>query len=318
MNMDDVVITGIGMVTSLGATAAETADAWHRGESARPRPIKELKGTVLENLKVCSLPEFDAPGRLGGRRMMKFMSRTAVLGCLAAREALADAGVKGRFHPDRVGIFAGTGLPSLDFDEVKDSMLASFDEDGRFSSRLFGEKGLGNSNPLVAFKILPNMPPCIISVMEDIKGPSYVFTPWEGQTASAIQEAWLAVRSGEVDCALTGGADTPDHPMNLVFLKKAQLLEDDAYPSSGSAYLVLERAQTASEGGRHIYARLLDVNIFSRRDSPVVDPLASRVGRTFAAAPAIYCGLTALTGGGRIFLCGIDEVCVEMVLEETG
>jgi 3-oxoacyl-(acyl-carrier-protein) synthase len=314
MNPDNVVITGIGMVTSLGATAREIAGAWLEGKSALPEPLEELKGTVLENLRVRPLPPFDAPGRLGGRRMMKFMSKTTLLGSLAAREALADADARERFHPERIGIYAGTGLPALDFEEVRHAIPVSFDEEGRFSSRLFGEMGLDNSNPLVAFKILPNMPPCIISLMENIKGPSYIFTPWEGQTASAIHEAWLAVRNGEVDCALTGGADTPDHPMNLVFLKKANLLEDHEHPSSGAAYLVLERADSAMEAGRHVYARLVEIrNSFHGGDR--VDPLAQRIGKTFAAAPAIFCGITALTGGKHFSLVGADGYRTEMLLE---
>ena len=99
MSAESVVITGVGMLTPLGATAAATAQAWQAGLSAVRARRDELKGTLLAHQDVAVLPPFDAAQRLGSRKMLKFMSEAAVLGCLAAREALADeAGSRRRVH----------------------------------------------------------------------------------------------------------------------------------------------------------------------------------------------------------------------------
>lgn len=80
MDQNKVVVTGIGMVTPLGATAGETGRAWQEGRWAVRRPLPELADTPLENLGVAILPEVNAADRLGGRRMLKYMSDAAVLG----------------------------------------------------------------------------------------------------------------------------------------------------------------------------------------------------------------------------------------------
>jgi 3-oxoacyl-[acyl-carrier-protein] synthase II len=313
MEPNRVVITGIGMITPLGATFAECARAWHEGRSAARQPLPELNGTPLEGIGVANLPGINATERLGSRRMLKYMSAAAVLGCLAAREALEDAHAKVRFSPERIGLYAGTGLAAANIDEVRTMVETSIDEGGQFSCRLLGERGLSATNPLLSFKILANMPPCLISIIECIKGPNLIFTPWEGQTGAALLEAWKAVATGEVDCALAGAADNAAHPATFVYLHQAGFLRADEYPASGAAYLVFEKLETARREGRQIYAQIENVSLFAS-DEGVNDPLSEPMGRTFAAAPAILLGLKSIDGGGRLTMCGVDQQGLEIEL----
>jgi 3-oxoacyl-(acyl-carrier-protein) synthase len=316
MEPNRVVITGMGMVTPLGATFAECARAWREGRRATRQPLPELHGTPLEDIPVATLPGIKAAERLGGRRMLKYMSDAAVLGCLAGREALEDAHAKVRFSPERIGLYAGTGLATADIDEVRAMVEASIDERGQFSCRLLGERGLAATNPLLSFKILANMPPCLISIMECIKGPNLIFTPWEGQTGAALLEAWRAVASGEVDCALAGAADNAAHPATFIYLHQAGLLRLNEYPASGAAYLVFEPLETATKDGRPIYAEIENVSL-SPCDEGVEDPLSEPMGRTFAAAPAILLGLKSIHGGGRLSICGVDQQRLEIELKAS-
>jgi 3-oxoacyl-(acyl-carrier-protein) synthase len=313
MEPNKVVITGIGMIAPLGATAHECARSWREGRSAARQPLPELDGTPLEGIGVATLPGIKLAERLGGRRMLKYMSDAAVLGCLAGRQALEDASAKGRFSPERIGLYAGTGLATANIDEVRAMVEASIDERGQFSCRLLGEQGLAATNPLLSFKILANMPPCLISIIECIKGPNLVFTPWEGQTGAALLEAWKAVASGEVDCALAGAADNAAHPATFVYLHQAGLLNRDEYPASGAAYLVFEKLETARRDEKQVYAQIENVSLVGC-DEGVHDPLSGRMGRTFAAAPAILLGLKSMEGGGRLSLCGVDRQRVDIEL----
>lgn len=293
MSNAEVAVTGIGMVTPLGATAKATADAWWAGCEAPRQTLPELQGTRLADAEVATLPELKPAERLSGRKMLKYMSAAAVLGSLAASEASRDAALQGRFAPSQVGLFAGTGLASARPEDFRGAIEASADSRGRFSCRLFGEQGLPSTNPLLSFRLLANMPPCIISVLEGVGGPNYIFTPWEGQSGAALMEAWRAVAASEAEAVLAGAADTPAEPSAFVFLRQTGILGEDEFPASGAAYLVLERAEQARQAGRRIYARVTGMRLAAGGNAP--DLLASRLGRTFAAAPAILMALSALS-----------------------
>lgn len=312
MRPSDVVITGVGLVTSIGATAAETAHAWLEGRTATLAALPELADTPLESAPAASLPAFDAAERLGGRKMLKYMSQGALLGCMAAREARAMSRAKERFLPERTGIFAGNGLAAASVTEVRDIIERSIDESGNFSDRLFGERGISTANPLLSFKILANMPPCLVSIIEGIKGPNVIYTPWEGHTAAAMLDGMNAVAFGLVDCALVGGADTASNPATYAFLRSTGLIGADEFPAAGAGYIVIEKSETAASGTK-ILARLDSIEM-SASTRPASDPLSSRLGRAYAAAPAILMGIHALAGGDIPPLTGADGQEVRMSL----
>jgi 3-oxoacyl-[acyl-carrier-protein] synthase II len=301
----EVLVTGAGLVTPLGATAAESAAAWRAGAAAPRRTLPELAGTALESAAVAALPEFDAAARLGGRRMLKYMSEAALLGCLAAHEAAGQAGLSERFDPRRVGLYAAAGLAAAALAEVLPMIQASIGADGRVSTRLLGERGLPAANPLLSFKTLANMPACLVSIIEGVRGPSCICTPWEGQAGAALLEAWRAVAAGEVDCALCGAADTAAHPATFVYLRGAGLLGADEFPASAAGYLVLERAETARRDARPELARIAHMEL-APVDTGPHDPLAARMGRSFAAAPAVLLALAGLVPGLEVRIAGAD------------
>ena len=308
-----VVITGVGIIGPLGCTAGEFAHGWRGGRCAEQVRLPELAGTPLAHSPVAALPAFDPALRLGGRRMLKFMSDAAVLGCLAAREALQEAQALQRFPPHRIGLYAGTGLAAANVNDVRAVVDASIDAAGEFSCRLLGERGLAAANPLLSFKILANMPPCLISVSEGIRGPNLIFTPWEGQTGAAIAEGWRAVATGEVACALVGAADTAASASTFVYLRQAGLLGPEEFPASGAGYLVLERTETAQRDGVPIRARIRNMRL--QPCAHISDPLGPRLGRTFAAAPALLMGLAALGAMDDFSICGVDRQELHVELE---
>jgi 3-oxoacyl-(acyl-carrier-protein) synthase len=246
--------------------------------------------------------------------MLKYMSEAAVLGSLAAREALEEAKVRNRFSPERLGLYSGIGLAAANFGEVQRMIEESVDANGSFSCHLFGKRGLAATNPLMSFKILANIPACLISIMEQIKGPNLILTPWEGQTGAALLEAWRAVTSGEVDCALAGAADSAAYPAALVYLQKTGLLREGEYPASSAAYFVLERFETAETDRKRFYAHVESIEI-TNSGKETSDPLSARMGRTFAAAPALLLGIGCMDGWRKLSICGVDRQRIEMNLK---
>lgn len=301
----EVVVTGIGMVTPLGTTREETVQAWHDGKCAIRRPLAELSGTALADLAVAVVPELDPGERLGSRRMLKYMSQAAVLGCVAAREAVQQARVRERFDPERVGLFAATGLAAVEIDQAIPLIRQSVNNQGHFSTELLGARGLAVIDPLLSFKTLANMPACLISIQEKIKGPSYIFTPWEGQSATALREGWQAVARGEVVCAVVGAADTPAHPATILHLCQNGWIGPEEYPANASAYLVLETAQTAHRDQQRVYASIESLST-TYCDGGVEDLVAERLGRSFAAAPALALSLACALGWPQVAMQGVD------------
>jgi 3-oxoacyl-[acyl-carrier-protein] synthase II len=315
MNADAVVITGIGMVTPLGATNSETVNSWQAGNRAVYAKSELLKGTVLESQETAQIPFFDPAKRLKNRKMLKFMSRAAAMGCVAAHEALEDANACRRFPVENIGLFAATGLAAIDMSEAMPMISASLGDDGNFSCYKLGSLGLLAANPLLSFKILANMPPCLVSIIEGIKGSNLLFTPWEGQAGAALHEAWQAVASGEVDCALAGGADNATVPTVIAYLRKAKLLREDECASSGAGYVVMERHSSALRDHRRIYSKIIDIKI-SHCNGLAEDPIAKRIGRTYAAAPAILLGLAAQISVPYTQIVGADLLEVKFQLEQ--
>jgi hypothetical protein len=142
-------------------------------------------------------------------------------------------------------------------------------------------------NPLDSFKILPNMPPCILAMLLGIRGPNLVLNPFGDQAVFALQEGIRAVSEGEVEAALVGAADTPSAPSTLVYLYQSGHLQFGAKASPAAAYLVLEPVSPTS-----VHPRIV-VNP-TNSISPWIDPLAPRLGRTFAAAPMLAAAAACL------------------------
>jgi 3-oxoacyl-(acyl-carrier-protein) synthase len=144
----------------------------------------------------------------------------------------------------------------------------SFADSGDFSCRRLGEQGLAACNPLLSFKILPNMTLCCISMLHDIRGDNLVFNPWPGATAQAIIAGARAIRWGLADAALAGGGDCKSHFIGFLTLSQLGLLSasgscrpfdadgDGLVPSEGACVLVLEDAEKAGLRGAPVYAEL--------------------------------------------------------------
>jgi 3-oxoacyl-(acyl-carrier-protein) synthase len=223
---------------------------------------------------------------------------------------MADAAATSRFALPRIGLFAGTGLASTSIRDVMPVLEKSIDSHGDFSTRLLGERGLAATNPLLSFKILANMPPCLVSMIEGIKGPNLIFTPWEEQAAAALAEAWHAVATGDVDCALTGAADDPTNPASVVYLMQAGIISGGDAVSAAAAYLVLERAETAWRDGRRPYATVKRMDLVTDGTQPK-DPVAMRMGRCFAASPGVALALACIDGPASITVpCRDGQVLV--------
>ncbi|MHC4258798.1 MAG: beta-ketoacyl synthase N-terminal-like domain-containing protein [Planctomycetota bacterium] len=265
----DVVITGVGMLTSLGQRPQEILDRICAGETAATEPIFEV---AKFDCPVCApIPEFDAEQYFPENKTLRLMNRDAQMAVAAARLAMDDACIKSgeTYPPENVALFGSTGTAGMSVDQITRIIQYAADDDGTLSLERFGRVALRRVRPVLSFRILANMPICFVSIFEDIRGPNAVYTPWEGHGAQALAAGVRAIKRGDVPCALVGGCDVKCRELSFVCLQQLGIFESwkqygqGSIPGEGAVFLVLEEEAEAASRGRTPYAKVRDYRIES-------------------------------------------------------
>jgi hypothetical protein len=232
-----VVISGLGLLTPLGASPAQLEATWAAGRSALA-PSAELAALPCD--LAARIERVDLKPWLLRRKDRKLMSRAAQLALPAAGQALAD------WPGDReeLGLFVGVGREPPDTGDSEASLAASARE-GRLCPEALATRGRELYPPLLPLLTLPNLVLSHISINLGIRG-------WNGTVAGeaaaglgALVEGCYAVAEGRCPAALVGGADS------LVDFGSAR----DRYrlgragpqraPAEGAVFFLLEREREA-------------------------------------------------------------------------
>lgn len=311
-----VAVTGIGVVSPLGTDPPGIWRRWGAGESA-VRGADFAEHQVFSHSRCARVADDGWAVLVPNRRLVKFMNREAHMAAAAASLALTDSGLGDDALPERKGIYLGTGLTSSEIEELAPVLEASFGESGEFSCLRLGEEGLASCNPLLSFKLLPNMALCYISMLFGVRGDNLVFNPWPGNAAQAIVAGARAVAWGEADCALVGGCDCKTHFIGFLTLSQMGLLSptgrcrpfergrDGFVPGEGAAVLVLEDLERAKRRQAPVYgeicgfaeaADILSPSIHPTRPGILGNVMAQALAES-GMAPADIGGIFCSAGG---------------------
>jgi 3-oxoacyl-[acyl-carrier-protein] synthase II len=191
--MTRVAVTGIGVVSPLGNTAAEVLAAACAGRSAVHRLEASFAGRLAAPLVASA--RFDGAGHFDPPRL-RMLDRVSQFACFAARQALAEARVDlARADRRRVGVFLGTGMGG-----------SETSDDGY---KTLYETGSDRVKPFTVLMGMHNAPAAWIGIEHDLRGPNFTYSTACSSSAVAIGEAWLRVARDELDIALAGGAEAP-------------------------------------------------------------------------------------------------------------
>jgi 3-oxoacyl-[acyl-carrier-protein] synthase II len=291
----NVVVTGIGLVTPLGNSVGEVLDRIGRGEDAACAPAFDT--TALPCHHCARVLDFDAEAYFPDNKALRLMDRSAQMAAVAAHLAMKDAGVRPdeTYPAEQIALYGATGISSMAASEIGRIVGDAAGSDGRLDLRRFGRVALKKARPVLSFRILANMPICFVSILENIRGPNAVYTPWEGQGAQAIAAGVRAIQRQDVPCALVGGCDVKTREISFLNLTHLGLFASwqrhgqGCVPGEGAAFLVLESEEQAARGGKRAYARIAECVLRSTPgDVAIKDVLSSAIsGLDLSGGPVV-------------------------------
>jgi 3-oxoacyl-[acyl-carrier-protein] synthase II len=265
MSPRDVVITGIGLVSSLG----EGPDVhWQKLTTPGLEPV--VDAVRFPPYSVHPLPEIDWNLQIAKRGDQRQMETWQRLGTYAAGLALDDAGIKGDEDlcatMDMV-VAAGGG----ERDMTVDADILAASQTRSDIDLLLNEKLTTELRPTLFLAQLSNLLAGNISIVHKVTGSSRTFMGEEGAGVSAIETAVARISSGQSTHMLVGGAFQTEHPDMLLGYELGGYLHRGPWQpvwdrqgaqgggvvtGSGGAFLVLEQREHAEHRERKIYAQL--------------------------------------------------------------
>jgi 3-oxoacyl-[acyl-carrier-protein] synthase II len=253
-----VAITGIGAVTPIGHGRLGLWEGVLANRSA-VKAIDRFDATPFPSRIAAQIDDFVAADHLDARRARR-LDRFSQLSVAAARMAFEDAGLPaGDGNAARTGIWIGSALGGVAFGEEQHAAYIARGARGvapTLATAIFG--GAGASN---------------VALDLGIHGPAIGNANSCASGAVAIGQAFHAVRDGEVDVALAGGAEAPLAPLTVGAFAMIRVLSsrnDDPSRASrpfdaerdgfvmaeGAAVLVLEPMEAAERRGATVLAEV--------------------------------------------------------------
>lgn len=238
MPQSTVVITGLGVVTSIGIGADEFFDALLGGQSG----ITSLADRTDEGAKPAAdsqptglwiggpIVHFDAKQYVRPRKALKVMCREIQTSFAASQLAIQHAGLSDRlpksedadaettdrssggspdcFAPADIGTVFGSEMFYGPASEMEDAIRACFDDAGHFDESAFGAAAMKKVLPLWMLKYLPNMPACHVGIALGAHGPNNTLVLGDVSGPAAMIEAAGVLRRGIARMMIAGAAGT--------------------------------------------------------------------------------------------------------------
>jgi 3-oxoacyl-[acyl-carrier-protein] synthase II len=258
LNDSRIVVTGLGVVTSIGTGLGEFWSALTSGKNGISR-LTRFDAAGFPSTMASEVRDFD-PGRWIDRKSAARMDRFCQFAVAAAEMAVADSQLKpDGFDPDRAGVVIGSGIGGAETIEAGQSRLAG--------------KGVRGLDPLFVSKLLINMAAGHVSIRFGLKGPLSALSVACSTGANAIGDALRTLQRNEADLMLAGGAEACLTPMaygGFCANRSMSTRNDDPARASrpfdkardgfvmgeGAGIAVLERRDHALARGARIYAEL--------------------------------------------------------------
>ena len=258
--MRRVVITGLGTVNALGPDVRTSWPRMLAGENG-VRPIERFP---VDDLTVRFAASVDwNPEELFSGPEFRKLDPFTMFALKATAEALADAGLKPLEEPEEVreayGAIVGTGIGGISgIVEQHTEMM---------------ERGPRRVSPHFIPKIMANAVSGQVAIRHGLLGTAFTTSSACASSGHAIAMAFQAIRCGEIDVAVTGGAESATTRLSVAGFANMKALStrneapelasrpfdkdrDGFVMGEGAGILVFEELGRARARGAHIYAEV--------------------------------------------------------------
>ncbi|MCP4171450.1 MAG: beta-ketoacyl-[acyl-carrier-protein] synthase family protein [Fuerstiella sp.] len=215
----DIVITGIGLMSSIGIGEDAFWESLNAGQCGF-RKVEHLSHVGTPECIGGEVTEFTAKSARKEhlskvKKQIKVMCREIQLGVASALQAVQHAGIEpGSVPAQRIGVDFGANLMSSPPDVLLDAGVACKGDGSTFSYDRWGNCGedrFKGMEPLWLLRYLPNMPGCHIGIAVDARGPNNSITHDEASGGLVLSEAANIIRRGRADIMITGTTGTRLH-----------------------------------------------------------------------------------------------------------
>ena len=255
-----VVVTGLGVVTSLGRPVEMLWSRLLRGDSGvGPITLFDVAGYRVQfGGEVKWEPEKED---ITGPKELKRLDRFTQFAIAAAKDAVAGTGLDfSREDPFRCGVAIGSGIGGLWEFEVQEERLL--------------HKGIDKVSPFTIPKLMVNSASGHVSSIYGIKGPNFAVATACASAANSIGCALRAIQYGDADVMVTGGSEAALTPIGLAGFQNMRALSfrgdapqaasrpfdadrDGFVLAEGAGVVVLEEREHARRRGAVIYGELM-------------------------------------------------------------
>ena len=266
MELKRVVVTGLGALTPVGNTVAETWENLVNGVSGAG-PITHFDASKFKTQFACEVKGFN-PNEHFDRKEARKMDLYTQYAIVAAKEAIEDAAMDlDKEDKTKIGVIYGVGIGGIrTFEEemiayagVKDTIGPKF-------------------NPFFIPKMIADIASGHISIMYGFHGPNFTTTSACASSSNAIADAFNYIRLGKANVILAGGAEAAISPGGVGGFNAMHALStrnDDPTHASrpfsasrdgfimaeGAGCLILEELEHAKARGAKIYAELVGAGL---------------------------------------------------------
>ena len=266
-------MTGIDLVTPIGAGV----DAFWKAALAGASGVKRIAHFDPEGLPTQIAASLDDHHMIDEFRAEASLDalepRSVVVGVRAARGAVAAAGARAVLASRRAGVFVGTSGERHDLRDLGAVAYASREVEGRVSRAGFVGEFARRAAGRAAWRTWPQYLAARLAGHFTIEGPTATIQTACTSSTQAIGEAYRAIRRGEIDAALAGGAECIVVPIEVqLFCLLGVMSRQNGTPQTasrpfdarrdgfvmgeGAAFVVLESADHARRRGAHLLAEL--------------------------------------------------------------
>lgn len=254
-----VVVTGLGIVSSLGNNKKEVKDSlYHARSGITFQPdyaAMGLRSHVAGSIKNLNLEE------LIDRKLFRFMAKGHAYAWLAMQEAIADSALSEAMVSNiRTGLIVGAGGAS------HESILEGIDT--------IREKGIRRVGPYMVTKAMASGVSACLATGAKIKGVNYAITSACSTSAHCIGAGVEQIQLGKQDIIFAGGAEEEHWTLSFMFdgmgalsskynetpekaSRTYDLNRDGFVISGGGGILVLEEYEHAKARNAKIYAEVV-------------------------------------------------------------